>query len=123
MVPSLLTDGATGLDTTSRLFYLVHGPVTALLDTPSDSYLPGGLKSYSTQTIITYSDSTRKIVLEKVFLFSWLHYAFGHKILQLLVNIFFHVLSPVIHVPVNIKLCSIETSLLQEMECRLSYSL
>ena len=30
VVPSSLTDGVTGLDTWSRLFYLVHGPVTAL---------------------------------------------------------------------------------------------
>ena len=34
---------------------------------PSDSYLPGGLKNYSTQKVITYSDSTRKIVQENVF--------------------------------------------------------
>ena len=37
------------------------------LDTPSDSYLPGGLKNYSTQKVITYSDSTRKTVQENVF--------------------------------------------------------
>ena len=33
LIPSSFTDGATGLDTWSRLFYLVHGPVTALLVT------------------------------------------------------------------------------------------
>ena len=37
------------------------------LDTPSDSYLPGGLKNYSTQKMITYSDSTQQIVQENVF--------------------------------------------------------
>ena len=34
---------------------------------PSDSYLRGGLKNYSTQKVITYSDSTQKIVQENVF--------------------------------------------------------
>ena len=35
----------------------------------SGNYLPGGLKNYSTQKMITYSDSTRKIVQENVFCF------------------------------------------------------
>ena len=39
------------------------------LDTPSDSYLPGGLKNYSTEKMITYPDSTRKLVQENVFVF------------------------------------------------------
>ena len=39
------------------------------LDTPSESYLPGGLKNYSTPKMIAYSDSTRKIVQENVFCF------------------------------------------------------
>ena len=39
------------------------------LDTPSDSYLPGGLKTYSTQKVVTYSDSTQKIVQENVYCF------------------------------------------------------
>ena len=39
----------------------------------SGNYLPGGLKKYSTQKVITYSDSTRKIVREFFFLFfKWL---------------------------------------------------
>ena len=33
---------------------------------PSDSYLPGGLKNYSTQKVITYSDSTQKIVQDNI---------------------------------------------------------
>ena len=37
------------------------------LDTPSDSYLPGGLKNDSTQNVITNSDSTQKIGQENVF--------------------------------------------------------
>ena len=37
------------------------------LDTPSDSYLPGGLKNDSTQNVITNSDSTPKIGQENVF--------------------------------------------------------
>ena len=49
------------------------------LDTPSDSYLPGGLKNYSTQKVVTYSDSTRKIVQENVICFLWYHFEFGHK--------------------------------------------
>ena len=31
------------------------------------NYLPGGLKNYSTQKVITYSDSTQPIVQENVF--------------------------------------------------------
>ena len=33
----------------------------------SGNYLPGGPKNYSTQKVITYSDSTRKTVQENVF--------------------------------------------------------
>ena len=33
----------------------------------SGNYLPGGLKKYSTQKVITYSDSTRKTVQDSVF--------------------------------------------------------
>ena len=33
----------------------------------SGNYLPGGLKSYFTQKVITYFDSTQKIVQEHVF--------------------------------------------------------
>ena len=35
----------------------------------SGNYLPGGLKNYSEQKVITYSDSTGKIVQENVFVF------------------------------------------------------
>ena len=35
----------------------------------SGNNLSGGLKNYSTQKVITYSDSTRKIVQENVFCF------------------------------------------------------
>ena len=35
----------------------------------SGNYLPGGLKNYSTQKVITYSDTTRNIVQENVFCF------------------------------------------------------
>ena len=45
----------------------------------SGNYLPGGPKNYSTQKVITYSDSTRKTVQENVFLFEWYHFEFGHK--------------------------------------------
>ena len=33
----------------------------------SGNYLPGGPKNYSTQKVITYSDSTQKTVQENVF--------------------------------------------------------
>ena len=35
----------------------------------SGNYLPGGPKNYSTQTVITYSDSTQKNLQEFVFCF------------------------------------------------------
>ena len=35
----------------------------------SGNYLPGGLKNYSTQKFITYSDSTQKMLQENVFCF------------------------------------------------------
>ena len=44
------------------------------------NYLPWGLKTYSTQKVITYSDSTQKIVQENVFCFYGTMFNFVTKV-------------------------------------------
>ena len=48
----------------------------------SGNYLPGVLKNDSTQKMITYSDSTRRIVQQNVFCFLCYHFEFGQKMAQ-----------------------------------------